>query len=230
MVFFTSRSILNTGVSAGDLEVGKEVLINENGAPVNYLVVQQGLPSDMYDASCDGTWLLRKDIAENRPFDAESSNVLENSDIQSWINSTMLERYDANVQANIKQVKIPYRQNGGPSGTDKTGSSGLSCKVFLLSSYEAGWTTENNSNFPIDGSVLSYFYGTSITDSKRIAYFNETQNAYWLRSPNLKYAYYVWIVITNGGYGTQNPIGSCGVRPCIILPFDFEFTGNQIVS
>lgn len=40
--------------------------LNEKGTPVDYLVVNQGIPEDspLYDASCEGTWLLRKDISE----------------------------------------------------------------------------------------------------------------------------------------------------------------------
>ena len=60
----------------GDYAVGGIVKLNENGSPVDYLVVHQGLPSSMYDASCDGTWLLRKNIVEKRAWDSGDSNVL----------------------------------------------------------------------------------------------------------------------------------------------------------
>ena len=42
--------------------VGSIVKIKENGKFVDYIVIHQGLPSSMYDASCNGTWLLRKEI------------------------------------------------------------------------------------------------------------------------------------------------------------------------
>lgn len=47
------------GTQISTLEVGTLLKINENGAPVEYLIVNQGLPSSMYDASCDGYWLDR---------------------------------------------------------------------------------------------------------------------------------------------------------------------------
>ena len=80
--FFVPAS---SGISAGDLEVGKIVRLNEKGTPVDYLVVNQGIPEDspLYDASCEGTWLLRKDISENRIWDSGEVNNLEQSDIQS---------------------------------------------------------------------------------------------------------------------------------------------------
>lgn len=84
----------------GNVAVGAIVKLNENGSPVEYLVIQQGKPPDsMYDESCDGTWLLRKDIAENRVWNADDFNQFENSDIQVWLDSTMFARYDSNTEA-----------------------------------------------------------------------------------------------------------------------------------
>ena len=76
MVFFTRRFLPVTGTSIGNIDVGSEIILNENGAPINYLIVNQGIPenSSLYDASCDGTWLLRKDIAENRQWNSSNSN------------------------------------------------------------------------------------------------------------------------------------------------------------
>ena len=158
-------------VALGTKSVGSIVKLNESGKAVNYLVVHQGKPSGIYDESCNGTWLLRQDLIENRVWDSGNVNKLESSDIQPWLNSTMLGKYDANIQAAIKQVKIPYRKNGGSGGSDQTGANGLSCKVFLLSGYEVGWTTSDNSYFPVDGAKLSYFEsGTgSSANNKRIA-------------------------------------------------------------
>ena len=129
-----------TGILAGDIAVVSSVYLMENGVAVEYLVVNQGIPSgsSLYDASCDGTWLLRKDIIEKRAWEADNVNKLESSDIHSWLNSTMLAKYDTNIQNTIKQVKIPYRSGGGSGGTNQSGANGLSCKVFLPSGYEVG--------------------------------------------------------------------------------------------
>ena len=45
------------GILASDLAVGSSVYLMENGAAAEYLVVNQGVPSNssLYDASCDGT-------------------------------------------------------------------------------------------------------------------------------------------------------------------------------
>ena len=50
-----------SGTKLANKEVGSIVKLNVNGAVTEFLVVHQGLPSDIYDASCNGTWLLMKD-------------------------------------------------------------------------------------------------------------------------------------------------------------------------
>ena len=47
----------------GNLAVGNIVKVKESGTDIDYIIVQQGNPdATMYDAGCDGTWLLRKDV------------------------------------------------------------------------------------------------------------------------------------------------------------------------
>ena len=207
-------------VALGTKTVGSIVKLKENGVAVDYLVVHQGKPSSIYDSSCDGTWLLRKDIIENRVWDSGNVNELEQSDIQSWLNSTMLGKFDSNIQNAIKQVKIPYRQNGGSGGTDRTGANGLSCKIFLLSGYEVGWTTSDNPYFPVDGAKLAYFTsGTSTSaNNKRIAYLNGGATVWWLRSPLTYNTNGVWVVRSDGGGNDWYANNSCGVRPALVLP------------
>ena len=207
----------------GNVAVGTVLKLNENGTPQNYLVVHQGKPSGIYDESCNGTWLLRQDLIERRVWDNGNVNKLESSDIQAWLNSTMPGKYDANIQAAIKQVKIPYRKNGGSGGSDQTGANGLSCKVFLLSGYEVGWTTSDNSYFPVDGAKLSYFEsGTgSSANNKRIAKLNGDTVYWWLRSPDTYNTSSVFIVNYNGELTDSSSAGdSCGVRPAMVMPTD----------
>lgn len=206
-------------VALGTKAVGSIVKLKESGVAVNYIVVHQGKPSSIYDESCNGTWLLRQDIAENRVWDDGNVNKLESSDINAYL-ITWITRYDEDIRNAIKQVKIPYRQNGGSGGTDRTGSNGLSCKIFLLSGYEVGWTTSDNSWFPVDGAKLAYFEsGTgSSANNKRIAKLNGSAAVWWLRSPVIGNTGNVWIVGSDGGCGIWGAGNSCGVRPALILP------------
>lgn len=211
-----------SGTPIGNVDVGDIVQLRENLVPVDYIVVHQGLPSSMYDASCDGTWLLRKDIAENQVWYSGISNVLETSDIQAYLNGNWMNRYDPNVAQAIKQVKIPYCVGGGSAAVN-SGANGLSCKIFLLSVKEAGWDSSDNQDFPNDGAKLSYFLdGTSYSaNQKRVATLNGSAADWWLRSPYTDYTYYVWGVYPNGRYSSWGADHSCGVRPALILPSDF---------
>ena len=215
----------------GNVTVGNIVKLNENGSPVDYLVVHQGKPSSLYDASCDGTWLLRKDIAEERVWDSGNSNVLESSDIQFYLNNTWINRYDTDIRNAIKQVKIPYRQNGGSGGTDRNGANGLSCKIFLLSGREVGFTNNENPYFPNDGSKLDYFISgnTSSAQQRRVANLNGSATDWWLRSPSTINTGYVWLVNSGGFYNSWDASNSYGVRPAMVMPISLFVQDDGVV-
>lgn len=219
-----------TGVLASSLAVGSAVKLMEGGTAVEYLVVNQGIPenSSLYDASCDGTWLLMKDIYENRQWDSSNVNNLENSTIHSYLNGTFLNLFESNIRDAIKQVKLPYRKNGGSGGSDQSGANGLLCKIFLLSGYEVGWTTSDYSYFPVDGAKLSYFEsgtGTS-ANNKRIANLNSSAADWWLRSPDTNYTNLVCGVSSNGSYDGSSAFNWDGVRPALVLPGNALFDGK----
>ena len=212
-----------TETTIGTLAIGSTITVNVNGTPTKFLVVHQGKPSNLYDDSCDGTWLLMKDIYENRVWGSDNVNKYETSDINSYLNSTFLNLFGSNIKNAIKQVKIPHRKNGGTGGTDQSGANGLSTKIFLLSGYEVGWTTSDYSSFPVDGEKLSYFEsgtGTS-ANNKRIAKLGGSATSWWLRSPRTNLPNGVWCVLTNGNCELGGASGSRGIRPALVLPSTF---------
>ena len=216
-----------TGVLASSFAVGSTVKLMEGGTAVEYLVVNQGIPenSNLYDASCDGTWLLRKDIHSNRKWHGSNVNKYESSAINTWLNGEFFNALGSAEQAAIKQVKIPYHTNGGSGGTDQSGANGLPCKIFLLSGYEIGLTTKAHPYFPQDGAKLSYFEagnGTS-AKNKRVAYLNGSGTIWWLRSPYTSITTNVWYVSSNGSYNYSGASGSFGIRPALVLPSNALF-------
>lgn len=205
-----------TGTPIGNFEVGKSVYLMENGSAVEYLVVHQGLPDSMYDSSCNGTWLLRKAVYENRAWHSSNINNYSGSTIHSYLNSTFFSLLDASVRANIKQAKIPYRAGSGYSQTVTSGSRGLSTKVFLLSAIEVDLTGAEGP--PTEGACLSYFSGAA--NSKRIAYLSGSATEWWLRSPWCNEGGsggYSVSVRTNGYYNNRMCSNSYGIRPALIL-------------
>lgn len=209
--------------------VGSVIKLNVNGSAKEFIVVHQGKPSSLYDDSCNGTWLLMKDVYENRAWHSSNSNSYKASTIHSYLNSTFLNLFDSNIQEAIKQVKIPY-VNGTGNSAVASGANGLSAKIFLLSGYEVGWTQSTSSYFPVDGACLSYFSGTASTDSKRIGYLNGSAAYWWLRSPFTSGTGSVWLVNADGDCDNFNASNSRGIRPALVLPSTLLVSDDGTVS
>ena len=217
-------------VKLGTKAVGSIVKIKVNGASKDFIVVQQGNPNTgTYDASCDGTWLLMKDIYTTSAF-SNNNNSYKDSSIHSYLNGTLFNLIDGDIRNAIKQVKIPYQNGTGSGGSLATGSSGLSTKVFLLSGYEVGWTTSDSGYFPKDGVRLAYFGNSSGGNSKRIAYNGSSAATWWLRSPSTNYTDSVWRVMSGGSYDWYNCNNTYGVRPAFILPSTLVVSDDGTVS
>lgn len=227
-VLFTRRGAApSLGKLASDYEVGESVFLPVNGVNTEFLVVHQGNPdSNIYDTSCDGTWLLMKDCYENRMWHSSNVNDYANSTINAYLNSTFFGLLGISAQAAVKQVKIPYRPGSGTSKTCNTGANGLSVKAFLLSGAEVGFTSSDASYLPTnEGAKLSYFEsgtGTS-ANNKRKANYNGTAYPWWLRSPNCDGSDYAYGVVSGGAAVDRSCSTSYGVRPAFILDSTTKF-------
>ena len=116
-----------------------------NGSLKEFVIVNHGFPSNsnLYDGSCDGTWLMMKDLYVAQQWN-DNSNSYAASLVNTYLNGTFLGQFDSKARAAIKQVKIPYFNGIGTSGSVASGSNGLSAKVFLLSAYEVGWSKNDH--------------------------------------------------------------------------------------
>ena len=208
--------------------VGSIVKIAVDGKDYDWLVVHQGLPGNVYDASCNGTWLLMMGIYTTSTFG--NNNSYKDSGIHTYLNGTFYNLIDSNIRNAIKQVKIPYQNGTGSGGSLATGSNGLSTKVFLLSSYEVGWTTSDNSYFPKDGVRLAYFGNSSGGNSKRSAYNGGSLAAWWLRSPDTGGVNGCWGINLNGTFNRWMNYNSIGIRPAMILPSTLWVSDDGTVS
>lgn len=215
-----------------NLAVGSSVFLNVDGVRTEFIIVHQGLPSSIYDASCDGTWLLMKNLHTKLQWD-DTDNDYANSGIRAYLNNTFINLLDSGVQSAIKQVKIPYYRGAGTQGNAENGENGLPTKLFLLSGYELGWTTGTNSGFPVDGACLDYFVGCGNYHTKRAANYNGESYAstWWTRSCNIRNTTSVWTVLDNGSGAGKTCTNQYGVRPAFILPKDVNVDGSfNIVS
>lgn len=197
--------------------VGSIVKIKVNGAAKDFIIVHQGLPSSAYDASCNGVWVVMKDIYTTSTFG--NNNSYKDSGIHTYLNGTFYNLIDSKIRAAIKQVKIPYTNSGIQSG-----ANGLSTKVFLLSGTEVGFS--NVSYMNTEGTKLAYFDSAS----KRIAYNGSSAAEWWLRSPYTGYSNGVWSVGSDGSGGGWSCYDTYGVRPAFVLPSELVVSDDGTVS
>ena len=214
----------------GMMSVGDTVTLNVNGVPYEWIVVHQGLPTaesstsgkpttggSSYDSSCEGTWLLMKDIYELRAYDADTVGYYNESDIHTYLNNTFLGLLDANVQNIVKEVNIPVKDD---SSFSVSAMIQLATKVFLLSNTEVG-SPATTSSPAVEGVCLDYFVGSD--DARRIAYYNGATKYWWLRTKYSTNAGQM-LIDTTGSYYTTTSVSSTsrGVRPAMIMPSDAE--------
>lgn len=217
-------------VTLSSKAIGSTIKLKVNGSAKDFIVVHQGKPSSVYDDSCNGTWLLMKDIYENRQWHSSNTNDYANSTIHSYLNSTFLNLFESNIKNAIKQVKLPYRKGSGTSTTVTSGSNGLSAKIFLLSATE---TSFNFSTMPSgEGAELAYFKGCAdnSSDSKRVAYLNGSAAFWWLRSPYCYNSDGALCVSSNGDWNHGSCSYSGGIRPALILPSTLLVSDDGTVS
>lgn len=201
--------------------VGSIVKIKVNGAAKDFIIVHQGLPSSAYDASCNGVWVVMKDIYTTMKWDGSNNDYL-NSDMTAYLNGTFISLIDADIRNAIKQVKIPYTNYS--NNNVMSGSNGLSCKVFLLSGTEVGFSGVSYMN--TEGAKLSYFDSAS----KRVAYNGSSAAEWWLRSPYTSHSYGVWGVKSGGSSDYWSYNLTCGVRPAFVLPSTLVVSDDGTVS
>ena len=85
-------------VTLSSKAIGSTIKLKVNGSAKDFIVVHQGKPSSVYDDSCNGTWLLMKDIYENRQWHSSNTNDYANSTIHSYLNSTFLNLFESNIK------------------------------------------------------------------------------------------------------------------------------------
>lgn len=230
---------ISFGVSIGSLPVGNSIFLNFKGQQTEFIIVHQGKPSALYDNSCDGTWVLMKDPYTESIFHdwdlsyEDSINNYAQSIIHTDINDLVGE-FDANIQSNIKQIKLPYCNggsgNGSNWGTVYSGANGLLTKIFLLSWHEVGLPTDlpdvdeedyDGGYIAIDGAKLDYFIfglGTDANNRRKAKGTHGYYSAWWLRTPNKWFSDVMYNVSDDGKFEDASTYQEYSyVRPAFIL-------------
>lgn len=204
----TARLWYQRGTPLGNLAVGSTVKIAVSGTDYTWLVVHQGLPGSMYDASCNGVWLLMLGSYTSMSFDSGYNRYAE-SRIHSYLSGTFYSLIDTTIRSKIKTVKIPYTyytSDGASSGYVHSGSKGLSTKVFILSVSELG-CDRIAPDANVEGTRLAYFQKNGVS----------SWSGCWTRSSYYDRTDYIYTV-TSRGVTETSYASNRGVSPCMILP------------
>lgn len=165
------------GVPVGELAVGTSVYMNVGGVQKEFIIVHQGNPNPaIYDASCNGTWLMIKDIYDTSESGFTTTTLFDQqystSKAFQHLNETVLQAFEPSIQKDIRKVNIPvYTSN----------VSNLTAKIFHLSCKEIGYSGYS----PLEGAKLDYFENTNYGEdasATRIAYYEGSASAWELRS------------------------------------------------
>lgn len=197
----------------GSRAVGSTITLEVGGSAASFLIVHQGNPDPaLYDASCDGTWLMMDDVAV---YDRLMGDFdFPNSGPGIWLNEDFFDTLSADVQALVKQIRLPYYYNGL-----RTGADGALCKIFMPTPIELGGA-DDVAGRPVDSAVLAYFAdcGGDGAAAARIANYQGHTESYWTRTPNTTGTNQGWYVTKTGAIASQPNGTNDGLRPMMILP------------
>lgn len=228
-----------------DCAIGDIVKLNVSGVATDFIVVHKGKPSTKYHSSCNGVWLLMKDVyvdESNDSFDEGEFQFMEKggefdyeeSLVHEYLNKKLYKKFDTDIQAVIVKAEIPHWDGNGVDGElEYKTAYGCTGWLFLLSYNEVNGGTHSGN--PGDGAPLSYFAAGD--NASRIAYYNGNPIEWITRSPEVEetqwvYTVKTWGEVTNNGYGSTSTYytPSSGIRPAIILPYDLSVKNGFIVT
>lgn len=206
-----ARIVYQSGKPLGNKPVGEKVFFDVNNIRTEWIIVHQGLPGDMYDASCFGTWLLCNSTRFTGSYKSSGTGYA-NSDSQIYLEDTFFRMINADIKPLIKRVRIPYMGTESfPMEEDrKEGADGLAAKVFPLSITELNGALDGAYE---EGAALSYFR-TEATARRKWS------RPYWTRTPTSggwtpsKAAY----VTADGAFKSVSAKSSYSYRPALVLP------------
>lgn len=200
-----------------ELAVGQIVKLKINGVFWDWIIINQGNPdANIYDSSCNGTWLLLKNIYTTGAF-GTSNNEWPTNTMGAYLNGEFYNAIDEHDKKFIKLVKLPYAYDWKNT---RTLADGASLHVFAL-------------DFVFFHEIGGYGGAAAITGVAPYlaATYNGTPTAWWTRSPFFAmssssdacavnaegFAHWVWSNSASEGMGFNgNSTTALGYRPCVI--------------
>lgn len=227
-------------VTLGSKNIGDIVKIKENGVPVEFIVIQKGVPNS-YDASCDGVWVLRNRVIMAGIQEAAGIVNYEASAARAWLENTYFSMFDGVLRASAKYAALPYTFWHGRNSCE-TRTTANHC--FLLTGRETGYIDNSTDQLKNDaGTRLAYFPFTASFPGEtlpscpqRIAYDDSGKAQLWrLRSSdvwdspdNISF----WTISPNNGHPFRDfysLIQRRGMRPTMILDYNMVVDDSGMV-
>lgn len=151
-----ARLWYQNNIKLGSLKIGSVVKIKIGETYRDFIVIHHGNPDEaIYDSSCNGTWLVQKNIYEKKEFNSTSAwpsrtNTYygsKPSPLYTYLVEDYYSTIDIIAKSNIKAIRLPYwHGNGDASSGWKCLSNGLYCRIFLLSPGEVGQGSMEKNN------------------------------------------------------------------------------------
>jgi hypothetical protein len=211
----------------GDLPVGNEISLIENGLPTLYVLAHKGSPSPMYVGFDGGVVMLRKDAIYVRAWNNSGNNEYQTSWIHAYALLEHLNTIEQTIRDQIREVRIPHRA-GSSGSTVESGINGLLCRSFSLAFNEV--FPNSTSTAAQDGVLLSLFRDTANTlsaaEPRRVTNRSDHHMrplAVWhLRTPNTTSNSQAWLVNTTGALSSSNVTVNNSIRPAFVLPASYS--------
>lgn len=161
--------------------------------------------SDNTSKRCSFSLLASHLLGRTKKWNSSNTNVggWASSALNNSLNTRLYKAMPTQIRELLKKV-IVYSSIGNMS----TELSSSDCYITIPALIEVD-PTQTSEPYNSEGVPISYL---STNDSRKRAFDNGDYNAYWLRSPNVGYANYVWRVDESGQtQGITNASGSLGV-------------------
>ena len=161
--------------------------------------------SDNTSKRCSFSLLASHLLGRTKRWNASNSNSggWANSELNNALNTRLYNAMPNQIRELLKKV-IVYSSVGQMS----TELSSSNCYITIPALIEVD-PTQTSEPYNSEGTSVSYL---STNDSRKRAFDGGNYNAYWLRSPNVGYANYIWRVDESGAtQGITNATTNLGV-------------------
>lgn len=181
----TDEKVLAAGLGYLKYEVGDTVQLTYGGAKRSFIVARKDYMTQ------NKIVLISTDILENNVWDAGGKNNYSSSTLRTYLNSTMLKKFSAEIQAAMVTSPVPCH-NGNKATT-------CNDKIWIPSCTEVGFS---GSYMPTEGQSLSAYKDGGLLTKDAV---------WWLRTPGTSGTSFAWSVTAKATASMYGVTSSNGV-------------------